>query len=422
MVGAVFAPLRRMNLAYRLDTRPTVVGSVLSRIHRNGRSRGGHGRLRALLEGALGYPFTEGNRIDVLRNGREIFPAMLDAIRRARRSVEFLTFIYWRGDIALRFAEALAERARAGVDVFVLLDGYGAAKMDKGLVRHMRAAGARVEWFRPLNLINLPRHNHRTHRKILVCDGSVGFTGGVGVASEWEGDARSPSEWRDTHFRVRGPAVRHMRAALLGNWFETGSRLVDLERHVSGHGRPGGAAVQVVRSTSSIGWNDTATLLQVLFTYARQRIWIATAYFVVDEATQAQLAAAARRGVDVRIMYPGRYHDKRVSQWAGEHELRPLLDAGVSVYRYRKTMLHAKIILIDDSVSSVGSTNLNQRSLRKDDEISLVIDDRVTAETLTRHYEQDLRSCERVDRTRWRHRGPFRRIRELVSAPLEQHA
>jgi cardiolipin synthase len=374
-----------------------------------------------LLESALGYPFTEGNRVDVLRNGREIFPAMLEEIGRARGSVEFLTFIYWRGDIARRFAEALAERARAGVAVFVLLDGYGAAKMDKRLVRLMRAAGVRVAWFRPLDSWSLVRHNHRTHRKILVCDGSIGFTGGVGIGTEWEGDARSPSEWRDTHFRIEGPAVRYMRAALLGNWFETGSRLIDLERQVTAHPHAGHAVIQTIRSTSSIGWNDTATLLQVLFTYAQRRIWIATAFLVVDEETQTHLSDAAARGVDVRIMFPGRYHDSRVSQWAGEHTLQPLLDAGVAIYWYQKTMLHAKIILIDDTFAAVGSTNLNQRSLRKDDEISLAIDDRATARTLSRHYQEDLESCERLEKGRWRHRGPLRRLHEAIGAPLQQH-
>lgn len=378
--------------------------------------------MRALLESALGYPFTDGNRVDVLRNGREIFPAMLEAIRGAQVSVEFLTFIYWRGNIARRFAFALAEKALAGVDVFVLLDGYGAAKIDKALVDLMRGAGARVEWFRPVRPPYLSSGNHRTHRKIMVVDGVVAFTGGVGIGTEWEGDARSPAEWRDTHFRVQGPAVRHIRAAFLGNWFETGASLLDLQRHVSTHHHPGSAAIQVVRSTASIGWNDTATLLQVLFAYARSRIWITTAFFVIDDGTQARLAAAARRGVDVRIIFPGKYHDKRVSQWAGEHELQPLLDSGVAVHWYQKTMIHAKIILIDDTIASVGSTNLNQRSLRKDDEVSLAIDDGATAGKLRRHFEQDLQFCERVGESGWRHRGPWRRVKEAVSLPLHQHA
>ncbi|MBD3239158.1 MAG: cardiolipin synthase B [Chitinivibrionales bacterium] len=400
-----------------------IASGVRSRVSGDGRPgtrRRPH--MRALLESALGYPFTDGNRVDVLRNGQEIFPAMLTAIREAQLSIEFLTFIYWRGDIARRFAYALAEKALEGVDVFVLLDGYGAAKIDKDLVGLMQGAGVRVQWFRPVRPPYLSSGNHRTHRKIMVVDSKVAFTGGVGIGTEWEGDARSPDEYRDTHFRVRGPAVRHLRAAFLGNWFETGASLIDLERHVVGHDRPGAAAVQVVRSTASIGWNDTATLLQVILTYARKRIWIATGYFVVDDGTQNRLAAAARRGVDVRVMFPGRYHDKRVSQWAGEHELLPLLDSGVSAYWYQKTMLHAKVMIIDDTFASVGSTNLNQRSLRKDDEVSLAIDDRATNQTLTRHYEDDLGACERVEKRGWRRRGPLRRLKEIVSLPLHQHA
>ncbi|MBD3317116.1 MAG: cardiolipin synthase B [Chitinivibrionales bacterium] len=382
----------------------------------DGREKG----LRPLLEGALGKPFTEGNEIDVLRNGVQIFPAMLEAIRGAQSTIELLTFVYWRGDIAREFAEALAERSRAGVKVFVLLDGFGAQQIDKKLVKNMRSAGVEVQWFRPLSKLQPWKGNHRTHRKLLVCDGDVAFTGGVGIAAEWDGDARNPHEWRDTHFRVRGPAVRHMQAAFLDNWIETGRPLLDLKHHISAPKRAGKAAIQVVRSTASIGWNDTATLFRVMFAYAKSRIWVTTGFFVVDDGTQKLLAEAAKRGVDVRIMYPGRHHDSRVSKVAGESRVRPLLDAGVKIYHYQKTMIHAKIIIVDDSLVSIGSTNLNQRSLLKDDEISLAVDDPRTAQILSNQYRRDLGSCDQEGKRSWAHRGLAQRAKEIFVSPFRR--
>lgn len=377
--------------------------------------------LRSMLEGAIGVPFTDGNEITVLRNGVEIFPAMLEAISQTRSTIEFLTFVYWQGKVAREFAAALSERSRAGVNVSVLLDGFGSAKMDKDLIQDMREAGVTVQWFRPVSKLQLIKGNHRTHRKLLVCDGDVAFTGGVGIAEEWEGNARTPGEWRDTHFRIRGPAVRHLQAAFLNNWIETGRPLPSLKKHINSPKPVGKAAIQVVRSTASIGWNDTATLIKVIFTYAKKRIWVTTGFFVVDDRTRAILAEAARRGVDVRIIYPGRYHDSRVSKVAGERKLQPLLDAGVKIFRYQKSMIHAKVMLIDDTFACIGSTNLNQRSLLKDDEVSLALDSPPTVQILGRHFEEDLNDCIQLRKHKWSNRSLWQRAKEIVAAPLHRH-
>lgn len=387
----------------------------------SGSSDGREPRIRSLLEGALGAPFTDGNRIDILRNGVEIFPAMLESIRAAHSTIELLTFVYWTGDIARQFARALSERSKAGVEVFLLLDGFGAAKIDQDLVESMRSAGVNVEWFRPLTKLQPWKGNHRTHRKLLVCDGQTAFTGGVGIATEWEGNARNPFEWRDTHFRIHGPAVRHLQAAFLDNWIETGRPLLELKRHIDSPKPAGNAAIQVVRSTASVGWNDTATLMKVMFAYAKKRIWITTGFFVVDDRTRKLLAEAAQRGVDVRIMYPGKHHDSRVSKVAGERKVQPLLNAGVKVYRYQKTMLHAKIMLVDDTVAAVGSTNLNQRSLLKDDEVSMVVDSRELSRTLSEHFREDLKYCTQSRTGRWSHRGILQRAKELIATPMQRH-
>ncbi len=282
-----------------------------------GMARMGPDRLTRLFEKATGAPFTTGNRVERLRNGDAIFPPMLEAIAGARSAVELLTSVYWQGDIAVRFAEALAAKAREGVPVRVLLDAFGAAPMRKELVRTMEAGGVMLRWFRPIGRLP-PRFGHgmrRTHRKVLVVDGAVGFTGGVGIAQEWCGDARDETEWRDTHCRVEGPAVRGLRAAFFGNWAEAvadeegAAGLVEaLAPGVDALPRPGQAAVQVVRSSASYGWSDVAAMVEVAIGSARRSLRIGTAYFTPDPPTTAQLAAAARRGAASgwRSCCPGR--------------------------------------------------------------------------------------------------------------------
>ncbi len=247
-------------------------------------------RVRRTLEGVLGVPATEGNAVDVLRNGDEIFPAMLEAIERAEHTIDFLTFIYWEGEIGTAFARALADRARAGVRVRVLLDALGARTMDRGLLDLMADHGVQVQWFRPLSRLRPGQLNHRTHRKVLIVDEALGFTGGVGIADEWRGDARDPSEWRDTHFRFRGPIVDGLRAAFLDNWAETEPVLFEegVDRFPV-QPQVGPSVAQVVRGAAQTGWSDVATLIRSLLALARERVRITTAYFVPDEETSELL-------------------------------------------------------------------------------------------------------------------------------------
>lgn len=371
-------------------------------------------RWRSTLEGVLGIPFSAGNRVEVLRNGDQIFPAMLEAIDQAQQRIDFLTFVYWTGSIAQRFAHALADKARTGVQVNVLLDSIGANKMADELLTLMRDAGVDVQWFRPMVTWKIWQSDNRTHRKILVIDGKLGFTGGVGIAEEWEGDARNPTEWRDTHFRIQGPAVHGLQGAFFGNWAETGRPV-----HAPGDTIPclqpqGDAWVQIIHTTASIGWSDIATLQRLLIIQARHHIRIATAYFVPDEDTLDVLCKAAKRGVSVEIMMPGPYTDERISQLAGEDIFKPLLEAGVRLWSYQKTMLHAKIITVDNLLACIGSANFNQRSMRKDDEIALVILNKDITTTLDRHYSDDLRSCELIDLKNWQKRNFLQRFGETT--------
>lgn len=371
--------------------------------------------LYLVLSGTLGVPFTEGNRITVLKNGHEIFPALLTAIRSARASINFLTFIYWHGEIAEVMAEALAERARAGVRVRVLLDAFGAWSMSRDLIRMMRAAGVEVVWFRPLLGWRVWRVNHRTHRKVLVVDGQVAFTGGVGVGREWQGDARNPQEWRDTHFRIEGPAVHGLQGAFFSNWAETGASLAQVPDEIRPLATPGEVSVQVLRTTATMGRSDIATVLQLLIVLARRRLRITTAYFVPDAATIDLLCQARRRGVEVEVMSPGPHIDMRLARLAGRSTYRELLDAGIQVWEYQPTMLHAKVVTVDGVLALLGSANFNQRSMRRDDEVSMVIINPDIVATLDRHFDEDRARCERIRLSRWRRRGWRPRLRQALA-------
>lgn len=372
------------------------------------------------LAGVLGSPAFAGNRVTPLRNGKQIFPAMLTAVAAAQSSIELATFVYWKGEIAQRFAEALAARARAGVDVRVILDAFGAQPMRRRLVEQMTEAGVEVRWFRPLRRLQVWENAHRTHRKVLVCDGRVGFVGGVGIAEEWEGDARHAGEWRDTHFRLEGPAIHALQAAFLGNWLESGGALQDVQHAIVDLEPVGNTPLYPVRATASIGWSDAATMLRFLVENAAAQLDISTAYFVPDAATVRLLCKRASEGVRVRVLVPGEHHDKRVSQVAGERQYDELLAAGVQIWQYQRTMLHTKIYLADGRLVGFGSANFNQRSVRKDDEFSLIAVDRVLCATLQRDFENDLAHAEPVTPGAWRRRGLGQRLFETVITPFRK--
>lgn len=365
-------------------------------------------------------PFTEGNSIDVLRNGDEIFPAMLDAIRAATRTVDFLTFVYWKGRPAREFAEALAGRARDGVRVRVLIDAFGGWQIEEGCVEVMEAAGVHVEWFRKPWLKSPFKQNHRCHRKVLVVDEDVAFTGGVGIAEEWCGDARTPDEWRDTHFRLRGPAVDGLAAAFAQDWAETGAPLYDERDRFPDQPRPGHAVVQVVRGSASIGYDDLKRAWFVLVESARHSIKLQTAYFAPERALMTKLREARDRGVEVDVMVPGPHWDKRVSQLAGEAAYAELTAMGVRVWSFQPSMLHTKVMLVDDHCAFIGSSNVNRRSLDHDEEVALVLLDRPTVDVLDRHFAEDVERCREIDLSRWENRGTPQRALEVAVQPLKR--
>ena len=381
-----------------------------------------HGPLASALEGIVGAPGVAGNRVEVLRNGDEIFPAMLAAIAGAQEHIDLLTFVYWRGDVAREFAQALGERARAGVEVRVLIDAIGGRLLDDDLVTQMLQDGCDVQWFRPLtSQWKFWNNEHRTHRKILVVDGRIGFTGGVGIADEWSGCADGPDSWRDTHLRITGPAVIALRAGFATNWLEASQDDIGVVAREGAPGPAGDTLVQVVRGQPGLHVSDVALALRLAIRYATERLWIATAYFAPDEELAELLCDAVDRGVDVRILIPGPHIDKRVSRIIARAAFDRLLDGGVQISEFLPTMLHCKVLITDDA-AVVGSANVNGRSMEQDDELIAVIHDPAVAGELAQHFLEDLERAEPIVEHRWVDRPAIWRLRDRVMAKLQPFA
>jgi cardiolipin synthase len=355
----------------------------------------------------LGPSLSRGNAVTALQNGDEIFPAMLAAIRGARRTICFETFIYWSGEIARELASALAERARAGVKVHVLLDWLGSNKIDEAIIEEMEGAGVEVERYHPLSWYTLDRMNSRTHRKLLIVDGRVGFTGGVGIADEWLGHAEDADHWRDSHYRVEGPVVAEIQAAFMDNWLKTRARVLHGEEYFPPLGPAGDCTAQMFRSSPREG-SDSVRLMYLLAIAAAQReLLIANAYFVPDDLARSALVAAAQRGVKVRVLVPGRHIDQDLVRKASRGRWGPLLEAGVEVYEYQPTMLHCKVFIADRRFVSVGSTNFDNRSFRLNDEANLNIYDAAFAEAQAKVFEADLERSRQHTYESWKRR-PWR--------------
>ena len=364
-------------------------------------------RFRNELGVLLGPQFVAGNQTRVLLNGDEIFPAMLAAIRGAQTSITFETYIYWAGDIGREFARALAERRREGVRVHLLLDWVGSAKMDDALLDEMTAAGIQIRKYHPPHWSQLGRLNNRTHRKLLVIDGRIGFTGGVGIAPHWTGRAQDPEHWRDTHFQVEGPVVAQMQAVFLDNWIKVSGDVL--------HGpvyfpalEPAGNSLAQMFSSSTTGGSESMQLMYLLaITAASRSIDLSAAYFVPDELTSNALVAAMQRGVRLRIVVPGPHIDSETVRSASRARWGPLLAAGAVIAEYQPTMYHCKVMIVDGLLVSVGSTNFDNRSFRLNDEATLnIIDSNFAAQQAT-IFDADLGRSRRVTLAEWRDR-PWR--------------
>jgi cardiolipin synthase len=370
--------------------------------------------LRA-AEALTGAPISEGSEVELLINGDRIFPAFLDTIEQARSTVNLLTYVYWRGDIAHEVASLLCRKAREGVEVNVLLDWVGTAKMDRGLVAEMREADVCVAKFRPLKPYAVRRLNNRTHRKLLVADGRVGMIGGVGIAEEWTGDAQDPDHWRDTHVRISGPVVRHLQGAFAENWLEaTGDALVGDGYLPELEPLDEGGPMQLVRSKAGVGDTNVEALYFLAIESAQRTLDLTAAYFSPRPAFVQVLCDAAERGVHVRVLVPGPHIDKEFVRIAGRAAYEALLDCGVEVFEYQPTMLHAKTLCIDGAWASVGSVNFDNRSFQLHDEATLCVQSETFAARLTEQFERDLDASEAIRPGRWHDRPLHHRAAERV--------
>ncbi len=376
--------------------------------------RPGSAEFARLVSAMAGAPLRPGNRVVVMRNGTTL-GAMLEAIHSAKATIDLSSYIYWPGDISDRFSEALIERADAGVEVNVVLDGYGSAKLDGGRLDRLERSAVNVSIFRPPSWYQVRKLNNRMHRRILVVDGTLGFVGGVGIADVWTGDAEDPSHWRETHLRVEGPAVTDLLGGFLENWTEATGGLLSLAHVPEIPPFDDGVALQVTRSTPIGGPTATTQLYYAAIAGARERLWMTTAYFAPDRAFEDALFDAARRGVDVRILVNGQQVDKEVARQAGHRSYEKLLEAGVRIYEYDKTMLHAKVLLVDDCWANVGSGNFDSRSFDLDLEINVAIFDRGLQEELERHFDEDLGVSREIDLATWRRRPLHKRAAELAT-------
>lgn len=355
----------------------------------------------------LGPGILPGNRVTELNNGDEIFPAMLDAIRGARRTINFETYIYWSGDTGKAFAEALSERARAGVKVNVLLDWVGSIKMEDALIERMKAAGVVVEKYRPLKWYNLGRLNNRTHRKILVIDGRVGFTGGVGVADQWTGHAQDPEHWRDLHFKVEGPVVLQFQAAFNDNWIKTTGEVLNGEDYFPPLAEVGDMPAHMFVASPSGGSESMHLMYLMTIAASTKTIDLHAAYFVPDPLIIKALLAARARGVRVRVMVPGKHIDSETVRLASKAHWGELLLGGVEIHEYQPTMMHNKMLIVDEELVSVGSTNFDVRSFQLNDEASMNVYDRAFATEMTAVFEADMAHAKPYTYAMWEAR-PFR--------------
>lgn len=370
------------------------------------------------LGSLLGPGIVGGNAVTELLNGDQIFPPMLAAIQGAKKSITFETYIYWSGDIGKQFADALSERARAGVRVHVLLDWVGSAKMDESYLTEMKEAGVQIEKFHKPHWYNLARLNNRTHRKLLVVDGQVGFTGGVGIAPQWMGNAQDPDHWRDSHYLVRGPVVAQMQATFLDNWLKVTGKVLHGALYFPPIAPAGAQKAQMFSSSPSSGSESMQLMYHLAITAAERSIDLSVAYFVPDELTQKHLMDALARGVRVRFITPGEHTDTDTVKAASRATWGPLLQAGALIYEYQPTMYHCKVMIVDQLLVSVGSTNFDNRSFRLNDEANLNVYDAAFARRQTEVFEDDLKRSRRVTYEEWLNRPLREKAHEKLTGWL----
>jgi cardiolipin synthase len=374
------------------------------------------------VAGASSTPFISGNIVEPLNNGDAFYPRMLDAIAGANVSITIEAYIYWAGEVGMQFAQSLAERARAGVTVKILLDAIGSTSIGADILRQLEDSGCQVAWYNPIHWYTIGRFNNRTHRKSLVVDGRLAFTGGAGIADHWRGNARGPEEWRDMQVQIEGPAVVPLQAGFAHNWQQTTGELLSGGQYYPTIEPCGPLRALTLMSSPESGGSTVRTMYYLSIVCARKSIYIANPYFIPDAVAIETLIDACKRGIDVRIMVSGIRNDNWLARQNSVRLFKRFLEAGVQIFEYNRTMLHHKTMVVDGVWVTIGTTNFDNRSFAHNEETNVCVFDRDLGDQLQRIFLEDMAVCERVDRGRWAHRGAWARTQEFVAWFLEEQA
>lgn len=376
------------------------------------------------IEAHTDAPIVSGNRIDILLNGDETFPAMLREIRRAKSTITFAQYLFEDGPIARAMAEAFAERCKAGLSVDILLDSHGSSQAPSDLLKTMKDAGCHVEHFRRVKAEGiifpwkLLRYNYRSHRRILVVDGRVGFTGGYGISEAWEGDGRTPEHWRDTNVRIEGPVVKFLQAGFAESWLEATGIAIGGDAYFPRLEARGTVPAQIVKSSPTGGSFQSYMLFLLSITSAKKSIIITNPYFIPDDVMTEALVKAAARGVRVVILTPGKI-DSPLSYTVSRSHYGPLLLGGIQIFEYQVCLLHAKTMAIDGVWATIGSTNFDNRSFALNQELNLTVYDRALARRLEEILQEDLKHAKQISYEEWESRGIFERLVDLFAFPVK---
>jgi cardiolipin synthase len=367
------------------------------------------GDFSALLPSIVGLTQSSlepGNHLQLLENGDQFFPLLLRDIAAAKESVHVESYIWWKGAICGQIANALASKARQGVEVRLLVDASGGHKMDKDLEKLMVDSGVRFVRFHPFSLANLGRMNNRDHRKEAIIDGRIGYLGGYGFAEQWTGHGQDKNHWRDAGLRVEGPIVGRLQAAFAENWIEETGEIMAGEKYFPHLSAAGPTRAHLAYASPTGGVSSVQVLYYLAIKAARREIIIQNPYLLPDDESVEAFAEAVKRGVDVRIMVPATTStDSPVVQHASHHLFGRLLKAGVKIFEYKKTLLHQKVIIVDGIWSCIGSTNFDRRALQLNDEVSMGVLDPALATQLKAVFEDDMRFAEERHFDEWEHRG-----------------
>jgi cardiolipin synthase A/B len=376
----------------------------------------------ATIAGASSAPFVEGNAVELLNNGDAFYPRMLEAIAAARVSITIEAYIYWAGEVGQIFARSLVERAQAGVTVKILLDAIGSASIGKEILSTLEEGGCQVAWYNPIHWYTLGRFNNRTHRKSLIVDGCIAFTGGAGIADHWRGNARGPDEWRDMQVRVEGPAVTPLQAGFAHNWQQTTGELLSGATYYPSIEPRGRLSAQTLMSSPESGGSTVRIMYYLSIVCARKSIYIANPYFIPDAVAIETLIDAKKRGIDVRIMVSGDRNDNWLARQNSVRLFGPLLKAGIEILEYDHTMLHHKTMVVDGVWLTIGTTNFDNRSFAHNEESNVCVFDRGLGRQLQQIFLDDRTVCEHIELEKWRRRGLWARAQELAAWFLEEQA